>query len=903
MASTNNAPGPPHGDVQGRSEAVLAVTIVMIVLCSIFVFFRMLSRVAIVRKITVDDYFMVIAWAIATGLSIAICYGCAYGLGRHEVDVPDSWQSGLRKSNYAFSILYQPALMATKTSILAFYLTFSKANHIFRWACYSVLFVVNAGGFALTMVTVFQCNPISAVFALVTPEDAKCTDILTIYLASVPLNIITDLAILFLPMPTLTSMRLPRKQKIILVVTFSFGIFVAVVDIVRISYLQSASETRLAELASSRNDNDLTRTAEETDASFYLAFSFMWSAIEVTVGIMCACVPGLKPLVARFMPNMLRDPGDAPSQFGSYSMPKDDHTHAAPLPSPEEVHHHDMGRAPEHGDEHEEREMDFMEFLTTPRDFARPVSNEQQRQGEADVGMMDFLTTPDMASLPPIERSQTALTNTTRHTAPDAPAFFDFVDMRQKKSLVHLTNRESIYPVTLVTVLFFIWGFEYGLIDTLNHQYQTVANTTTGQSLGIRCAYYVGYFVGPLLVGRWVLQHWGFKACYPIGLAIYAAGCLIFWPAAVLTSWPTLLVTNFIVGFGLSILEVSANPFIVLCGPAEYAEIRLNLSQGVQAIGSIIAPLIADKAFYHKTQDAPSLVNTQWAYLGISLATIIMAVIYYYVPLSEATDVELEDAAERIDGANKAKVGNVRVIWIVLGLGVVSQFCYVGAQEVNGTSFGPYLAAVAPTYNIANYLAIAHTAFAISRFLAAALGFWVKPRLLLLLFFSGAILFNALCTHFTGDTAVALMIMVFFCEGPLFSLIYAQALRGQGRHTKFAAVLITSAISGGAVFSPISSTIVNSGRSVPYSLVVAIAAFAGAIVFGFALNGNEMIRRLVDPIDGAAASGSRPSSTSSRVSRALSILSFGKKKRNGSGSKDVEYRERKVDSPTPLNEI
>ncbi|EME44675.1 hypothetical protein DOTSEDRAFT_72209 [Dothistroma septosporum NZE10] len=904
MASTNNA-NPPHSDFQGRSKAVLAVTIVMIVLCSIFVFLRMLSRVMVVKKITVDDYFMVLAWVLATGLSIAICYGCAYGLGRHENNIPIDWQSELRKSEYAFSILYQPALMATKTSILAFYLTFSKANHIFRWACYTVLFVVNAGGFALTMVTVFQCNPVSAVFALVTPETAKCTDILTIYLASIPLNIITDLAIVFLPMPTLTSMRLPKKQKIILVVTFGFGIFVAVVDIVRISYLQSASETRLAELASSLDDSDLTRTAKETDASFYLAFSFMWSAIEVTVGIMCACVPGLKPLVARFLPNMLRDPGDAPSQFGSFSLPKEDHTHAAPLPSPEEAHLRDLGRRPGAADENEEeRDMDFMEFLTMPRDFARPAASREPQPGsnEADEGMMDFLTTPDMADLPPMERSQTALTNTTRHTAPDAPTFFDFVDMRQKKSLVHLTNRESIYPLTLVTVLFFLWGFEYGLIDTLNHQFQIVATTTTGQTLGIRTAYYVGYFAGPLLVGKWVLQNWGFKACYPIGLAIYAAGCLIFWPAAVLTSWPTFLVTNFIVGFGLSILEVSANPFIVLCGPAEFAEVRLNLSQGVQAIGSIIAPLIADKAFYHKTQNAPSLINTQWAYLGISLATVVMAVIYYYVPLSEATDVELEDAAERIDGANKAKLGNIAIIWIVLGLGVFGQFCYVGAQEVNGNSFAPYLMAVAPTYNRANYLAIAHTAFAVSRFLAAALGFWVKPRILLVVFISGAILFNALCTHFTGGTAVALMVMVFFCEGPLFSLIYAQALRGQGRHTKFAAVLITAAISGGAVFSPISSTIASSGRHVPYSLVVAIAAFAGAIVFPLALNGNGMIRRLVDPIDGAAASGSRPSSTTSRAGRALSILSFGKKKREGSAGKEVEYRERKVESP-PIHDI
>lgn len=441
-----------HGKFRGRSEAVLAVTIVMLLLCTVFVFFRMLSRTLVVKRITWDDYFMVLAWGLAVGVCVAISYGCSYGLGRHERDVPGSWQPGLRRSNYAFSVLYQPALMATKTSILAFYLTFSKANYIFRWACYATLFVVNAGGFALTMVTVFQCRPVEAVFKLITPPHAKCTDILTIYLSSIPLNIITDLAILFLPMPILTGMRLPRKQKIILLVTFSFGIFVAVVDVVRISYLQSASMTRFAELASATRSSDGTREAEETDSSYYLAFSFMWSAIEVTVGIMCACVPGLKPLVARFLPNMLRDPSDAPSVLGSFSLPGPEAEKAAPN-VPEDVHSRDFGRNPTADDG---ETMDMMEFLTGRRVTERSPSG----QSDAPMDMLDFLTTPDMAEMRPVERSPTALTNTTRHTAPDSPTFFDFVNMKKKTSLVYMTNRESIMPVAIVTVLFFIWGFE-----------------------------------------------------------------------------------------------------------------------------------------------------------------------------------------------------------------------------------------------------------------------------------------------------------------------------------------------------------------------------------------------------------------------------------------------------------
>lgn len=134
--------------------------------------------------------------------------------------------------------------MAVKTSILVFYLTLTRNQKVFRWANYVTLGVVNAAGLALTLVNIFQCRPVSAVFLSTVPSYATCTDIVTLYLSSSPVNIITDLAILFLPIPILTQMRLPSKQKAILVITFSFGFFVAVVDVIRIAFLQRAATSR-----------------------------------------------------------------------------------------------------------------------------------------------------------------------------------------------------------------------------------------------------------------------------------------------------------------------------------------------------------------------------------------------------------------------------------------------------------------------------------------------------------------------------------------------------------------------------------------------------------------------------------------------------------------------------------
>ncbi|KAK3673753.1 hypothetical protein LTR78_006306 [Recurvomyces mirabilis] len=863
-----------HGDFQGRSNAVLAVSISMVALSTTFVFFRLLSRFAIVKKVAADDYFMILAWLIACGLTIAICFGCAWGLGRHEWNVPEIWQTTQRKATYAFTVLYQPALMAIKTSILTFYLSFSTTHRIFKWACIATLFAVNAGGLALTLLTVFQCMPIRAAFDIMVPANAHCTDIVTIYLSSAPLNLITDFAILFLPMPILTGMRLPKKQKIILIITFGMGIFVTAVDVVRIAYLQSAAQTRLSEISSGSPDAGAPEAAR-TDFSYYVSFSFMWSVVEVNLGIMCACVPGLKPLIARFLPLMLRDPDDAASVAGSISaqggtanMANLHRIPSMPHPtSPPEVH---------------------------PRDFG----SMSQTSDDGPMGMMDFLTTPETPEFPShLERTQTALTNTSRNTRPDTPTFFDFVNMKGRKSMVHMTTRESLFPVSMVTVLFFVWGFEYGLLDVLNAQFQRISHMTPGQSTSIHSAYWAGYLFGPPTVGRLVLKHWGFKACFSVGLSIFACGTLIYWPAAVLTSFPAFVITNFIVAFGLSVLEVSANPFIALCGPQQYSEVRLNLCQGIQAIGSIVAPLIASRAFVHRSFHAPSLVDTQWAYLGISLATIFLAVAYHYVPLPEATDAELEDASERMDGANRATVGNMKIIWLILGMATVSQFCYVGGQEVNATTFAAYLIFIAPKLDESNWLAVVHTTFAASRFLAAGLGLFIKPRVLLLGFFLLAILFDALAMNYVGGNGIAMMSMTFFMEGPIFSLIFAQSLRGMGRHTKLASVLLTTACSGGAVFSPISNYISSTQKRPTYSLVVAIAAFAGGTVFAIWLNISSKARAVVDPVkDLTTSPGSserRPGSTDSHTSRALSFFSI--RKKATTTSTEAEWKEQKTE--------
>jgi hypothetical protein len=163
-----------------------------------------------------------------------------------------------------------------------------------------------------------------------------------------------------------------------------------------------------------------------------------------------------------------------------------------------------------------------------------------------------------------------------------------------------------------------------------------------------------------------------------------------------------------------------------------------------------------------------------------------------------------------------------------------------------------------------------------------------------LFFYAGAIIFDILAMNYQGGTGTAMIVMVFFFEGPLFSLIFGQSLRGMGRHTKTASVLITAAVGGGAVFSPISSQIANNGKRPMYALVIAVAAFAGGTVFPVMLNLHPFARKQVDPIkDATSPPDSRPSSTSSPTNRALDLLHIRKKRTTTRDSTTAEWTERK----------
>ncbi|KAL8829006.1 MAG: hypothetical protein Q9170_006355 [Blastenia crenularia] len=829
-------------DSQNRGHEVLAVTVALFVAATSAVILRFISRVGIVKRISVDDYAMIVAWIISFGFSLSIYYGTSVGLGKHEANVRPEDEGALRKSEYAFS---NPALMATKTSICLFYLTLSKNQPIFKWMTVATLVVVNVAGTALTFLNIFQCRPVAGPFRQPTPSNMQCIDIIALYLSSAPINIITDLALLMLPIPMLTAMRLPRNEKLILIVTFSFGAFVAAVDVVRIAYLQSASLSRLRSGSGSS-------FANRGDFSWIASLSFMWSAIEVDVGIICACVPGIKPLAAKVFPNLLGRIKHARGSSGNqYYSPSGGQraggngAMAMVSPPPSHVKARHTASKPQQGADGEKPEG--LDFLTTPDmntdDLQR---HDTANREDEDINMVDFLNPPRS---PSFKKTDTSMTTNTTKARKGSLTPFDFVNMSGPKSMVRLSNRESLAALCFVTVLFFLWGFAYGLLSILNAQFQRIVEVSKAQALGLHAAYFGAYFVAPLTFGHLVLKKWGFRQTFIVGLCVYGTGTLVFWPSAVLLSYPAFLVSNFIVGLGVATLELGGNPFIALCGPPEYSEIRLNISQAVQAIGSVLSPILAQKVLFKGVTDAPSLIDIQWTYLGIALFDVILALAFFYLPIPEASDEDLQQLADEREDVNSLTICGVSVIYITLAMGVFSQFCYVGGQEAVAGVFLQYVDLVKPHSDIgaSNYQAVGHTVFAVGRFLSAFAGLIFEPRWILMFLYFCLIITTTLAMNLTGYAGVAMIVLVLFFESGVFSIIFAMCLRGLGSKTRMGSVVLTAATSGGAVI-PVIMSPVDDLRGIRYGFCVAVAVFAFGLLLPLYATVVPAARQQVDPV-------------------------------------------------------
>lgn len=349
------------------------------------------------------------------------------------------------------------------------------------------------------------------------------------------------------------------------------------------------------------------------------------------------------------------------------------------------------------------------------------------------------------------------------------------------------------------------------------------------------------------------------------GLAIYATGAMAFWPSSVLLSYAGFFISNFIIALGLSCLEVSSNPFIAIAGPSHLAEARLNFAQGIQGVGSILSPIVANYALVRNADVAGhNLFNVQWCYLAVALFVVSLAVVFFYVPLSEASDDDLEALAlQRLFNADlepTTSVFGISARRLHLISGTVVMFLYLGAQESVSYFWGELVVQAKPDADAFWQQAIEHGIFAAGRFIASGLiYFGVPPRYILLGYTAGAFISSLLARVLPlGNGSLGMLQLLGFFESAIFPTLFAMTLRGQGKHLKLASTALTMAISGGAGFPSVSYAVQLSHPDNPRLLLGVVIALFGACLLFPAVLCLPTMRRWVDPKWSNWSPGARP---------------------------------------------
>src|SRR5690242_10569221 len=201
-----------------------------------------------------------------------------------------------------------------------------------------------------------------------------------------------------------------------------------------------------------------------------------------------------------------------------------------------------------------------------------------------------------------------------------------------------------VFPFILVTSLFFMWGFAYGLLDTLNKHFQDVFHITKLRSTWLQVAYFGGYCIMALPAG-FIMKRFGYKRGIILGLCLYALGALLFYPSAMIADYHFFLISIFILACGLSCLETASNPYVTVLGPRETSEFRLNLAQCFNGVGSFLGPFLAAYLFFGQNElsgagkpASASLSSVKYTYVAIGILVLIIAYLFYRSHLPEINE-------------------------------------------------------------------------------------------------------------------------------------------------------------------------------------------------------------------------------------------------------------------------
>ena len=386
---------------------------------------------------------------------------------------------------------------------------------------------------------------------------------------------------------------------------------------------------------------------------------------------------------------------------------------------------------------------------------------------------------------------------------------------------------------------FTAWGVAQDLTTPMVAGFKRIFDMSTFQASLVQLAYFGAYFL-LALPAAFINQRFGYKTGILAGLGLAALGAFMFYPASKIMTYEAFLVALFAMAAGCSILETSANPYVISLGPEATATRRLNFAQAFNPVGTNIGVLLASTLILPKLVDPVDVGSLSGAqlhtiragelgavmapYLGLAF---LLCMIAFAIASQKAPEIveEFPDEGPH-EGGTRALFG---VLWRKkrYRFGVVAQFSNVAAQVCAWTFLIPYVeqALGGSLEKGGFYLQISLLIFLASRFFMTWLiGYIRATKVLAVLAFVavGLCLFAMSSPNMAGVIAV---VSLSFCLSLMFPTIYGVALKGLGPATKFGAAGLVMAIVGGAIMPLIQGKLVDA-TSAAVSFIVPAACFA-----------------------------------------------------------------------------
>lgn len=426
---------------------------------------------------------------------------------------------------------------------------------------------------------------------------------------------------------------------------------------------------------------------------------------------------------------------------------------------------------------------------------------------------------------------------------------------------------------SLLTSLFFMWGFITVMNDLLINTFKQIFELSTFQAGLVQFAFFGAYFIISLLYFILTniftedpINKIGYKIGMVWSLVICGVGCMLFYPAALISSYSLFLSALFVLASGVTLLQICANPYAAIMGTKESASSRLNFAQGFNSLGTTVGPLLGAILIYRVFSNGDATVaSVGKVYLIYGIVFILAAIIMFFSKMPSFSNNEKIEKGLGILNHKPLIFGVLAIFFYVGGEVAIGSFIIPFAKDVNimnmsdekasfflsyywgGAMIGRLMGAVSLNNEMSSskkYALMAVISVAIFIFIYTVTGIkpsddggfsWSvigfdqvfyyliymllnfaafyfgkgKPALTLAIFSAFVLLLLGISSFGSGEIAFWSLLGIGLFNSIMWSNIFTLAIKDLGKYTGQGSSLLIMAVVGGAIIPPLQGLLVD----------------------------------------------------------------------------------------------